>query len=117
MKNSWRYSNKKWKDNNLYKSNLSWKNKTKKPKWYYIFGYLVTVIISPILGFISIYYLSHVTAKFKFGDYVGAMKASRNAKFFSVYIILIAIFFSLTYSLILGEAFEAMNNRYYAAKN
>ena len=92
-------------------------NKSKKPKRYYILGYLVTVLISPIFGLISIYYSSRVTPKFKFGNYTGALKASRNAKFYSVYVILIAIVFSVISSLISGEAFEAMNNGYCAAQN
>jgi len=92
-------------------------NKSKKPKRFYILGFIVTVLISPFFGLLSIYYSSLVTPKFKFGDYTGALKASRNAKFYTVYVIFIALVFSVISSLISGEAFEAMNNGYCAAHN
>jgi len=89
----------------------------KKPKNYYLLGLLVSVLINPILGLISIYYSSRIAPNYDSGDYKHALNASRNAKFFSMYVVIIVLIFNIVSSLVSGEAIEAINNGYFAAKN
>ena len=66
-----------------------------KPRSYMVLAILTTLFCSLILGIVSIVYASKVDSLYYAGDYQGAVKASKKAKWWSVSAIIVGVIMTL----------------------
>lgn len=82
-------------------------NKPKPPPNYLALAIITTLFCCQIFGIISIIYASQVNSKYMAGDYLGAERASNNAKIWSFVSIGIGILIIAFFLLFYGAVFFA----------
>lgn len=109
-------SMKQWNNKKLYKNSLAMKEKPNMPKAYTFWAILTSIAVSLPVGIIGIYYSIRVNSRYQKGDYDGALNASRRAKSFSLYFLILAFLVGMIYSIISGEAVQPMREGFNATQ-
>ena len=80
----------------------------KQPKNYLVESILVTIFCCQPFGIVGIVYASQVNSKYAVGNYEGAITASKNAKKWMIWGIVIGAITVVGFLLIYGSIFAAL---------
>jgi len=80
----------------------------KQPKNYLIESILVTIFCCQPFGIVSIVYASQVNSKYTLGDYDGALQASKNAKKWMIWGLIVGLIIAVGFLLFYGAVFFSM---------
>jgi len=83
-------------------------NQGVRPKNYLVESILVTIFCCLPLGVVGIVFATQVNSKYDTGDYAGAEKASKQAKQFMLWGLIVAVVALIVYFAIFGVAIFAM---------